>query len=504
MLNVTTHQDQGERDYQEDRWTVVPNLGNCAHLTLCLVCDGHGGFQCSTFLANQYPIQLAKEIQDQQEDMMSSTTPTQKRAPFLTMMGKALETCIENWDRYCFGDAYGTIVDDKSKAAFFASIDAREYEKAGKVAGSTLVAMLINTHKSKAYLIHIGDSRCAFLLGDLIAQTLDDNVKIHTREQRAGFEYEVEEERLQGRLCMECAIGDNDEDLFGVVKRTYHVQKINFAKKTFRAVIASDGLWDVMKNQQALFEPYPHAEAIAKKGLQIMKEQKEESLQKQLEEEKDEKVKKALLEALDALKTYKPVFEDNVTIIYIQKKAHEEGTSSANKQKPTPLTVVVPAGSEPLKKAKPPTKPTKAKQATDNGSETTEAPIETSAGTTTTTKTDLQSLMAQIASLQSNIAALDVKQPSKKTPGPKKKAAKPKSTSSKKASAKQTAPKKKNPGAKKESNKNSTKKASKTKASKKKASKKTSRKKTESKDTNTVTVTIHAPGKRAVRKKDTD
>jgi len=432
MLSITTCQLQGRREYQEDRWVVETNLAKCAHLTLCVVCDGHGGTECSTFLVRQYPLHLAKEIQQQQEQAASI-----KRASFTRLLGIALEKCIQDWDKYCFGDDYGTIVDDKSKKAFFDKIDLVKYHKDGKIAGSTLVAMLINTRNSKAYLIHIGDSRCAYLLGNTIAQTIDDNVKIRTKEQRPGFEFDVEDGRLQGDLSMESAVGDNTVELYGVVKRNYHVQKIKFAKKAFRAVIASDGLFDVLNNQQALYEPYPHADAIAKKANDVMVDLREEhELAQGNTEWKRE--------------SYTPVFADNMTVIYVQKKLPESTSEKDPEDAATqPLTVVAPTPvpiveSKKAKKAKNPQKPkdqpaleTKTTTVTPE-SKPEPPPKQPKKRATKKEKTptvDLQNLMQQLDSVQKGFALLGLQSalpsstPQGTTVAPAKVVAKTKTTS---------------------------------------------------------------------------
>jgi len=98
------------------------------------------------------------------------------------------------------------------------------------------------------------------------------------------------------------SVGDATEELFGVVSRVYDSKTIDMGEDGFRAVIASDGLFDIASNHSVLYETYADAETIAKEALQ--RRQKEITM---LCEE-------AKIKDIPVIKH----FDDNVSIIYVK------------------------------------------------------------------------------------------------------------------------------------------------------------------------------------------
>jgi len=298
QMDITTYQHIGKRPYQEDRFLVLKKFANFEHFTLCLVCDGHGGFSVSAFLIHEYPKQLCDLFLQQ-----AKRTEEEKKERLITMLGQALENCIHVWDEKCFGKV--VLEDDVAKEAFYKNRDEGFWSKYGLEAGSTFVCMLIDMHKQRAHVVHLGDSRATWIVDEcLIGQTVDHAVK-RKMEPIKGFKFINTDGRLQGDLAMSRSVGDNTQELYGVVSRKYDSLTIDFKNKSFRSVIASDGLFDVRSTHNVLYECFANAEEIAVNALEAMKE-------------------------ADPTQT---MFEDNVSIIYIKHEVSEVIKSQKTQQK---------------------------------------------------------------------------------------------------------------------------------------------------------------------------
>lgn len=324
---ITQYQNIGSRSYQEDRMCVIPGFAKLPHFTLCLVCDGHGGTATSEFLIEEYPKQLSaafdqfrKSKKASKERGIPSKPDEKEQHVTVNLMGLALERCIKLWDQKCFGDVAlkfdtgamrNVFADNAKRAEFFKKhVDEKKWEQEGLFAGSTLNCMVIDFKKCRAHILNIGDSRTTWMVGDTdIGQTIDHTVK-RKLEKTKGVACDVVDGRLEGILAMSHAVGDNDEPLLGKVKRDYQTVVVDFKGKGFRAVTASDGLFDVRTNHQLLYDTFDHADDIAQSALKSIAEN---------EEFKRAEMVDAGLMSIEASQTpYDPVFVDNVSIIYVK------------------------------------------------------------------------------------------------------------------------------------------------------------------------------------------
>lgn len=338
MASITEYQTVGSREYQEDRMVVIHGFAKLPHFTLCLVCDGHGGYATSEFLIHEYPAQLTiafDQYRRCKRDKRVTAKPDEKTKDrvTVTLMGLALERCISMWDQHCFGDIARqfdtpkmreTFANDVKRKAFFEKhCNPKEWEEKGCFAGSTLNCMLIDFKKCRAHILNIGDSRTAWIVGDSdIGQTIDHAVK-QKLEKTKGVSCDVLDGRLEGILAMSHAVGDNDEPLLGKVKRDYETRVVDFAGRSFRAVTASDGLFDVRTNHQVLYDTFENADAIAQLALKSIAENEEFK--------RAEMVDKGLMTIQASQTPYNPEFVDNVSIIYVKVPAHYNYLSSKTK-----------------------------------------------------------------------------------------------------------------------------------------------------------------------------
>ena len=219
---------QGPRDYMEDTYVV----SKYDDMTLYGVFDGHGGDYVSKLLPKLMSERLMKGL------------PPSIRYQTPKLKNHIIKTCLE-------------IDQSLSK-----NQEAME-------AGST--ASMVLHIPPLAYLINIGDSRSLLARkkpnGSLVVQckTTDhkpDLVKEHQRIVQCGGRVTRETDddaRVDGVLAMSRAFGDhelkynNSETSFGPVSSQPDISVVKLEPDSkYVAVLASDGLWDVVDNDKAL------------------------------------------------------------------------------------------------------------------------------------------------------------------------------------------------------------------------------------------------------------
>lgn len=135
-------------------------------------------------------------------------------------------------------------------------------------AGST--ATTIFMRGSDLYVAWVGDSRAVCLSSDAVtALTVDDNARTNVEEVnriRAEGGY-IANGRVNNYLAVTRAIGDAVMRDVGVTPQPHVCHYSLNPNKAYVIVIASDGLWDVMSNDQVhqlyLQEPQASAEELA-------------------------------------------------------------------------------------------------------------------------------------------------------------------------------------------------------------------------------------------------
>lgn len=112
--------------------------------------------------------------------------------------------------------------------------------------GSTCIAVLIEERTQTAWVMNVGDSRCTFSNGwsskDHKPTTNDEQTRI---DLAGGW---VVNNRVSGLLAVSRAFGD--WQFKPVVTAEPDITKINLDQQKF-AILACDGLWDVLSNDIA-------------------------------------------------------------------------------------------------------------------------------------------------------------------------------------------------------------------------------------------------------------
>ena len=200
-------QNQSQRNYMEDEGKVIENLNGDPNKILFCLFDGHGGGQVSKFL---------------QEN-------------FGTYMKKILDT-----DDYISGfKNLFQIIDEDIKKLNCPTV------------GSTATIVYIEKKDNKRYLYcaNIGDTRCVLVNKNTILRlSYDDRVADEKEKNRilsgGGI---IVNERVYGILMLSRSFGDFQTKDFGVIV-TPHVVKYELKEDDYYCVIASDGVWDVVKD----------------------------------------------------------------------------------------------------------------------------------------------------------------------------------------------------------------------------------------------------------------
>lgn len=208
----TSLQNQGSREYMEDQFVLVPKFYK--DFDLAAVFDGHGGSYVSEFCAKHIQTVLLKCIDQNNGNIR-----------------KALTQCFQNLD------------------------DELDFLKA-KSTGSTCLVILCDG-KQHMWVANSGDSRavmsksnrgCVILSKDHKPDVAEEKKRI---EENGGFVMHYGVWRVNGELAVSRSIGD--KKYRPLVIATPDVKRVRIdPKENSMIILATDGLWDVVKNTQAV------------------------------------------------------------------------------------------------------------------------------------------------------------------------------------------------------------------------------------------------------------
>ena len=249
-ISVTTHVEQGDRPYQEDRHLVVEVDDG---ITLGVVCDGHGddssGDMCADVSIKNF-VTVFKKVYD--EKRSSNIRPS-----ISCLLHKAVKHTVMSWDRLSLGVRTMNKIakasgDDRAaiRDRAFARMTRKKYAayfENGMDSGCTLSACVVDVPHRKVFTANLGDSRTIICTGNAMISTVDHAVNSELARKRG---VPVENGRVAGELAMMGAIGDNTPTLAGLVSRKTDVRTYAL-EKNMQIVIASDGFFDNYSDQSA-------------------------------------------------------------------------------------------------------------------------------------------------------------------------------------------------------------------------------------------------------------
>ena len=202
-------ENKKHREYMEDQGFAIENFNNDPNKIIFGLFDGHGGSKVSKFLQENFPIYLKK--------MMPFTNYFQG---FVNLF---------------------KVLDDQVR------------ELNCPDAGSTATIVYIERQINKKYLycINIGDSRCIIInKKGIMRLSKDDRVEEPEEKERiikeGGVIYNG---RIYGVLMLSRCFGDWNIKNYGVSCEP-HIAKIELNEDDLYLVIASDGVWDYMKDEE--------------------------------------------------------------------------------------------------------------------------------------------------------------------------------------------------------------------------------------------------------------
>lgn len=203
---------QGKREYMEDRYQAISNLSQFPNTAFYGVFDGHGGERAAQFTTQMLPKCIFKR--NFQHDPINAIK-----------------------------QAYREVDDDWLAVARANNMDD----------GTTAVIALI--HNNVIYVGNAGDSRCIMFSNNKVIPLSSDHKPNRPDEKKriedlGGFIQKPDVWRVNGLLALSRAIGDKhlkqwvtcEPEVFSHI-RTPGDQYL---------ILASDGLWDVISNEEAV------------------------------------------------------------------------------------------------------------------------------------------------------------------------------------------------------------------------------------------------------------
>ena len=199
------------RSHMEDQGKSIENLNGDPNKILFCLFDGHGGGEVSKFLQENFATYLKKML------------PFKNYFAEITQLFKILDEKIRLLNK----------------------------PKTGSTA--TIVYIERQNGKKTLYCANVGDSRCVLVRRNgVVRLSYDDRVDDPNERARiikqGGF---IFNDRVMGSLMLSRSFGDWDIKNFGVIVDP-HITKVDITDDDLFIIIASDGVWDVIKDEDCL------------------------------------------------------------------------------------------------------------------------------------------------------------------------------------------------------------------------------------------------------------
>lgn len=251
LVKISTDSRRGARDYMEDFIDVieVPDAR-----IFIIACDGHGGRRAAEFAIKAICARVARFAPDQWD------------------LGRVITDVSNAWDRECLSrlgvkKAPQTV---EERAEMFNALkrDRKAYDAYMSEewhSGTTVVCALLDVIAHRGVIANLGDSRCVWkdysAAKKRLAATRDHDPSQKDLGSLGGVVVKTEGDvaRINGDLAVGRALGDNSDLLMGSVSHVPYVSDMFMwgtaaAGCTLTLVVATDGVWDVVKNPEALSE----------------------------------------------------------------------------------------------------------------------------------------------------------------------------------------------------------------------------------------------------------
>jgi protein phosphatase 2C len=216
---------------------------NPSHVTADFfgVYDGHGGFQVANYCRDRIHLALSEEIEIVKEDFLKGSIGNN----WQQMWEKALLNCFVKVNAEVGGVRVGNHGNADASEGYLEPV------ATGAVGSTAVVAIVCPTHLIVA---NCGDSRAVLCRGKA-AMPLSVDHKPDREDERARIEalggkvFYWQGFRVSGVLAMSRSIGDNYLEPYVIPDP--EMMFVQRTKEDECLILASDGLWDVMTNEEA-------------------------------------------------------------------------------------------------------------------------------------------------------------------------------------------------------------------------------------------------------------
>eukprot|EP00924_Labyrinthula_sp_SR-Ha-C_P002499 snap_masked-scaffold_16-processed-gene-6.98-mRNA-1 protein AED:0.09 eAED:0.09 QI:55/0.75/0.77/1/0.75/0.55/9/742/330 len=214
---ISVHSDQNKRSEMEDGHMFVDKFLESEDQALFAVFDGHGGKAVKNFLTGNFASTF--------EEILSERTVPGVQIDYCDLLQELYNRC-----------------DEKLARVFI------------RHSGATVGTCFVKIHNGKRTLFtaNVGDTRIVLARGGkAIALTEDHTCLIQSERERViNLGGNIENYRVQGALAVTRAIGDFKWKKY--VTSDPHLNSIQLTKKDNFVIVACDGVWDVVENQEAV------------------------------------------------------------------------------------------------------------------------------------------------------------------------------------------------------------------------------------------------------------
>lgn len=242
---------QGLRDAQEDRYITNFDLGK--NRKLFMVCDGHRGSPCVDFVVDFFPEVL--------KSVCSSTTRQNMKQVLL----RAVEKTHDAWANKVLGHSSKRKVKNKIEQEQVFQRVSKNFFELEWDSGTTLCCVVLDLTCRHVWFCNLGDSRAAVCYNETFILTTKDDKVPEVLRFLQGTEFaktvKVEDARIQADLAMTGAIGDYTPDLLGVLLTEPTIFDFKIEKKA-TLVLATDGVFDILTEQDIFSNPIKDANAV--------------------------------------------------------------------------------------------------------------------------------------------------------------------------------------------------------------------------------------------------
>ncbi|KAF4103718.1 protein phosphatase, Mg2+/Mn2+ dependent, 1Lb [Onychostoma macrolepis] len=216
---------QGRRDHMEDRFHILTDALNQSHTSIYGIFDGHGGETAAEYAKSHLPAMLRQQLQryEKQKENSALTPQSILKQQILDMDKEILEKLSASYDE----------------------------------AGTTCLVALLS--EKELTVANVGDSRAVLCDKDGNAVPLSHDHKPYQLKERrrikkaGGFISFNGSWRVQGVLAMSRSLGDYPLKNLNVLTPDPDLMTFDLDKLQPQfMILASDGLWDVFSNEEAV------------------------------------------------------------------------------------------------------------------------------------------------------------------------------------------------------------------------------------------------------------